>query len=178
MDEAWLNRNRRPPTWRLHQAWFVHVGSGQNIRTADKLPIPLTKRMAHEFLLAPDDYRLHEALRWGQVRGMGVDERLTRALVGSRLGTGFFGAEQEAFWGTVINFFVLHPMIDPHQVGPIIDYLHNQKFVPAGVVNVNGTFVNAGPPQPGLSMKGRTPEALLAQVQSWHRRLARVPRHA
>ena len=66
-------------------------------------------------------------------------------------------------------------MIDPHQVGPVVDYLHEQKFVPVGRIIENGTLAERGPPQPGLSMKGRTPQSLLAQVVAWHRRLARVP---
>ena len=41
-------------------------------------------------------------------------------------------------------------------------------------MNVNGTFVPHGPPQPGLSMKGRTPESLVDQVNAWHRALRRV----
>jgi hypothetical protein len=41
-------------------------------------------------------------------------------------------------------------------------------------VNVGGTFVEQGPPQPGLGMKGRTPESLVNQVNAWHRALRRV----
>ncbi len=35
------------------QTWFIHVGTGANMRTAPDLPVRLTKRMAHEFLRAP-----------------------------------------------------------------------------------------------------------------------------
>ena len=172
IDAAWdLGRASCGP----HQEWFVHIGRGGNIRKAAGLPLPLTKLMAHHFLLAPDECSIPEALRWGQLRGMGAGERLARAILGSRLGGAFAGADREPFLATVFNFLVLHPMIDPHQVGPIIDYLHHQKFVPAGPVNVGGgTFVEQGPPQPGLSMKGRTPEALVQQVTAWHRKLGRV----
>ena len=173
MDAAWVGDD---VDFKLHQQWFVHVGRGENIRKAPGLPVALTKMMAHHVLLAPDDCTINRAVRWGQLRGTGVPERIARGVLGSRLGNEFFGAEQEQFWGSVFNFFALHPTIDPNQVGPVIDYLHNQKFVPAGPVNVGGAFVQQGPPQPGLSMKGRTPEGLVQQVDAWHRQLRRVRR--
>jgi hypothetical protein len=64
-------------------------------------------------------------------------------------------------------------MLDPHQVGPIIDFLHAQRFE-RGPARVEGGTVVAGVvPQPHLSMKGRTVESLLRQMQAWHRMLAR-----
>jgi hypothetical protein len=156
------------------QEWFLHIGRGENIRKASGLPVALTKMMAHHFALAPDNCTIVQALRWGQLRGMGATQRVAQAVLGSRLGEEFAGAEREPFWATVFHFLAQHPMTDPHQVGPIIDYLHHQKYVPVGPVNVGGTFVEQGPPQPGLSMKGRTPESLVNQVEAWHRILRRV----
>ena len=46
MDRVWFNGNV------VHQNWFKHIGTGQNIRTAPDIPIPLTKKMAHHFLKA------------------------------------------------------------------------------------------------------------------------------
>ena len=57
----------------MQQGWFVHVGSGQNIRTAD-LPLVLSKSMAHVFAEAPGDLTATEALRWAQV----VDRKAAR----------------------------------------------------------------------------------------------------
>lgn len=168
-DEAWELGNTLK-----QQRWFIHLGQGGNLRKAEGLPIPLTKMMAHHALLAPEGCSISQALRWGQARGVGVDLRLARALLGSRIGGTFERPEQEAFWLSVLGWFAQRPMLDPHQVGPIIDYLHHQKFVPIGAVNVNGTFVMQGPPQPGLSMHKRCPAALVAQVELWHRQLARV----
>jgi hypothetical protein len=51
-------------------------------------------------------------------------------------------------------------MLDRYQVGPIIDYIHNQKF---GIMA----------PQPNFCMKGRTAESLLRQTEDWHNRLAK-----
>jgi hypothetical protein len=161
MDSVWFLGNNREAVRR--QGWFLHVGRGQNIRTAD-LPIPLTKRMAHHFLEAPDDFSVDAALRWGQVHGLGGTERLARAVVGSRLG--YFFANDD-FWVTVLRFFVANPMLDLAQVGPIVDYLHARRFAPDLVAR-------EGPPQPELTMKGRTPASLLRQVEAWHRGLYKI----
>lgn len=50
MDVAWLQGTV------VQQQWFRHIGAGKNIRTAQGIPISLTKRMAHCFLEAPDHY--------------------------------------------------------------------------------------------------------------------------
>jgi len=66
----------------------------------------------------------------------------------------------------VFRFFVTNPMLDTSQYGPIVDYLCEQKFIsPPG---------EHSPRQPNLSMKGRSPEALLRQVEGWHARLGRI----
>src|SRR5262249_27730671 len=67
------------------------------------------------------------------------------------------------------------PMLDPSQVGPIVDYLHDQRFVasaPNPLAHLPGQPLLVAP-QPNLTMKGRCPEALLAAVAAWHRRLGR-----
>ena len=103
----------RDPEAIRRQGWYKHLGLGRNIRTAD-IPLMLTKRMAHEFSLAPDHYSIDKALRWGQVRGLGGSKELARAIVATRLGRSF---EHEDFWRTVVHFFVNHPELelDAHQ---------------------------------------------------------------
>jgi hypothetical protein len=171
MDAAWFVGNRVEAAHQ--QGWFRHIGVGQNIRTAAGVPFPLTKRMAHHFLEAPDDSPIEAALRWGQVLGMGGEEPLVRAVVATRLGEEF---EHEAFWATVLQFFVNNPMLDTACVGPIVDYVHHQKFVPREIVGPDGQALPAEPPQPEFSMKGRTVPALLARVEVWHAQLAREAR--
>ena len=41
LDTAWLNG--LTPDAVKHQAWYKHIASGRNIRTADDLPMHLTK---------------------------------------------------------------------------------------------------------------------------------------
>ncbi len=168
MDSVWFLGNGRAAVER--QRWFLHVGSGQNIRTAD-LPLPYTKRMAHHFMQAPADLTVETALRWGQVLGLGGSERLARAVLGTWLGTSF---AHDDFWVTVLQFFIANSMLDLAHVGPIIDYVERQRFVSQDVFVAPGVVERRGPPQPNFTMKGRTPASLLRQVQAWHRTLART----
>ena len=142
------------------QGWFVHVGSGQNIRTAD-LPLVLSKRMAHVFAEAPSGLTATEALRWAQVMGQEGNEMLAQAVIATELGRSF---AEESFWSTVVLFLVENPMLDPDMVGPIVDYINHQKFVPTE---------EGEPPQPNYTMKGRGAVKLLRQVEEWHELLAR-----
>ena len=167
MDSAWLLNQEGAPKYR---DWFIHIGSGQNIRSAKKLPLPLTKRMAHQFLDAPDDYNVLQALRWAQIHGLDGDARLTQALLATQIGEDF---EHHTFWRTVFVFFINNPMLDRRHVGPIIDYLQFQKFTIQEMMAAPQIIERIPPPQPHLTMQGRTPAALLRQVEDWHTELSR-----
>lgn len=166
MDSAWFQGGKGAYRQR---DWFVHIGSGKNIRAA-KTPVPLTKRMAHHFLEAPDGYSIEHAIRWGQTHASGGDRRLTEALLGTQLGDGF---ENDDFWMSVIRFLVANPMLDRRHVGSIVDYLRHQKFETREVLVGPGRIETEEPPQPNLTMRGRTADSLLRQVESWHRELGR-----
>ena len=173
MDSVWFKGNE------THQNWFKHIGAGQNIRTAPGFPLSLTKKMAHHFLTAPQDYTLEEAFRWGQVHGLGGDTRLANALRGTKLTQSDldfwrftdllmlrdFWGDNNDFWVSVIQFFIANPMLDITHVSPIIDYIWDQKY------GDSESTREIGPNQPHFIMKGRTPEALLRRVAEWHDRL-------
>ncbi len=158
LDSGWFGGWE--PEAQRQQGWFVHVGSGQNIRTAD-LPLAFSKRMAHIFAEAPNELTATEALRWAQVVGQGGNEELAQAVLATELGRSF---ADESFWSTVVLFLVANSMLDPDMVGPIVDYINHQKFVPTE---------SGEPPQPNYTMKGRSAVKLLRQVEEWHERLAR-----
>ena len=166
MDAAFFTSQM--PEAGLHQAWFKHIGAGQNIRTAD-LPVALSKKSAHCFLAAPADLSITHALRWGQVLGQGGSPTLAHAVIGTRLGQSF---ENENFWSTAVLFFANNPMLDPAHVGPIVDYIYNQKYVPQQIVLPGGRVEQGPPPQPNFSMKSRSIAKLLRQVEEWHQVLA------
>lgn len=166
-DSVWFKGNAAAAL--QQQRWFIHVGVGNNPRTAD-LPIPFTKRMAHHFLLAPQQYTVEGAIRWGQIHGLGGNARIAHAILGTRLGREF---DHDDFWATVLRFLIENPLLDTAHFGPIIDYLHHQRFVPQEAAGPAGGRERRVPAQPNLSMKGRSPAALLRQVEAWHRQLAR-----
>jgi hypothetical protein len=170
-DAAWFEGATAEA--RRHQAWFRHIGIGQNIRTFG-LPIPLTSRAAHLFLLAPADLPIEAAMRWGQAQAIGAETRLCRALVATRLSA---PQEDEEFWVSVLHFFVNNPMLDPDQVGSLIDFLHHRRFVVQTVIGPLGVPIQ-GIPEPTFSMKGRTVPALLRRVEEWHRELHRESKKA
>jgi len=171
---TWVWLKGQTPEARRHQGWYKHIGAGRNIRKAD-LPLPYTKKMAHHFLHVPDHLTVEQALRWGQVRGLGGSKALAMTVAATRLGRSF---EAEDFWVSVVQFFVNHPEFDPAQVGPIVDYLHHQRFVPQEVCLEESELINLGPPQPDLSMKGRTPRSLSRQVAEWQRGVRPVVQNA
>ena len=102
-------------------------------------------------------------------------ERLVRSILATILGTSF---DHDDFWVTVLRWLTEQPMLDPVHHAPIIDYLHNQRFVassPNPLVGHPGV-PRLVPPHPNLTMRGRDPEGLLRSVAQWHRRLGRVVR--
>ncbi len=164
MDEAWRNDNS------LHQSWFMHIGKGNNIRTAQKLPVLLTKKMAHYFIKAPDRCTIRGALRWAQVLALGGDQRTAEAVLATRLSTSF---KDEDFWLSVLRFLINSPMLDIEQINPIVDYIWHQRFENQEVHLENGGIQLIEPAQPNMTMHGRTVASLLRQVHQWHRQLGR-----
>ena len=165
LDAAWLEGLTAQGV--QQQRWYKHIARGENIRTADGLPISLTKKQAHHFLQAPDDFDIPSAFRWAIIQDLGGDEHLVRSILGTRIASDF---AHEEFWKSVFRFFIAHPKLGPRHHGPIVDYLLNHKFVPA-IPNPRAEELEQPalvPPRPGLSMKGRTMESILRAVKSWH----------
>ena len=165
MDAAWFQEEELDAL--EQQDWFCHIGGGQNIRSAN-IPVKLTKMMAHCFSNAPESVPIARALRWGQIVGQGGSPSLARAVMSSRLGMKF---GNEEFWETVLKFLVNNPMIDPTLVGPIVDFIHNVKFAPREVVHPGGLVNRIGPALPNFSVKGRSADKLLTQMEEWHDQL-------
>lgn len=165
MTSVWFDL---PPGERLPQhAWYKHLGLGRNIRTAS-LPLQLTKAMAHLFGQAPHQYSAVAALRWAQVRGLGGDETLARAVAGTRLGRVL---ENEGFWEDVLRFFINQPALDLSHIGPVVDFLQHQRFEWRDGVAPNGVFGKLPPPRPDFTMKGRTAASICRLVSEWHQQL-------
>ena len=169
MDKCWFKSDS---TNQKYQEWYVNLGLGENIRKQKGLPIPLTKMMAHYFSQAPDNFDILKAIRWGQVMSMGANRNCAMGIMSIPLAERFNSTENE-FWDSVIRFLINNPMLDINQYGPIYDYILNQKYTDRGNVYVDNHLVHLGPPQPNFSMHKRDTNALLRQVEEWHRNIRR-----
>ena len=168
LDEVWFGP--RDEEAERRQRWFIHLGAGGSVRDLD-LPVKLTRRMAHQFMQGRNRDSVDHNLRWAQVLGMGGDQAMARTVLSTRLGRHL---DHDDFWQTVILFLATHPLIDPAQVGPMIDYVHNMRFAPRRIVGDGGGVEEAPPPQPDFTMKGRSATKLLRQVDEWHGHLAKA----
>jgi hypothetical protein len=162
LDSAWF----RGPSDSAQQqrTWYVRLARGESPRALD-FPIALSRRMAHHFLSAPSDCSIEAALKWAQIRAYGGDARLARQVLSSRIGADF---QDNDFWETVIRWFARHPHVKPEQIGPLIDFIHSQKF------DSHTILVSSAGVQPlasNFSMHGRTAASLLADMDRWHAQL-------
>jgi hypothetical protein len=169
MDSAW-DLPAGPESFR-QQSWYIRLGRGASMRRLN-LPCVLTRSMEHYFRHAPDHYSVNQALRYGEVRGLGGTEALAREIVAGKLGRRI---EQAEFWRTVLWFFVTNPEMDLAHVNPIVDFIHYNKFAGEEVFTEHG--ISRPPPWPAFSIKGRTPKSMLRLVSRWHIDLSRTAPH-
>lgn len=150
MDTAWMTQNEEQINW------FIQIGQGKNIRKDTSLPISLTKKMVHYFLQAPSHYSISQALRRGQILGLGGNKKLTKGVVSTRLGERL---EQDKFWRTVLHFLINYSIDDYQDVRTVVEYVQAQKFGIEREYEYEDVSIPAE--NPGFSMKGRVPITLL-----------------
>jgi hypothetical protein len=154
---------------------FLHIGKGKSLKKFPLAPnLKLNNKVYHYLLNTPSNFTFFEAFRRAQILSMGGDERLVNSILESKLGRRP-SEKQEDFWITVIQFLVNTPMLDSSKISPIIDYIEAMKYIPTRRL-VNGIYQTVQPEQPGFTMKGRTAESLLRQVDAWHEILNRDTR--
>ena len=160
MDSVWrLDREM----WAEYQDWYVHLGAGGAVSGAS--PLELSKAQARFFAEAPERYCLplhgFRVQAFLEARVLGADVELARLLAETRLGDSRLVSghkERRAFWASVVRYFIRHPGFPHRQFDTVIDYLSDMKV---------GWSEGVPPLMPGLSMKGRTPEALLRGMLLW-----------
>ena len=168
MDAVWLRNDSGSARYR--DAW-VHVGRGKNIRTAKALPMKLSKKAAHQLGSAPEELSFEHALKWSHMQTFNLRPRACAAMLGSRWGSDF---EEATFWDSVLRFLASNPMISPDMIGPLVDYIYAQKFEGPVLLIDGDEILRDDPPHAGFSMRGRDGQALLDQIEDWHRELART----
>jgi hypothetical protein len=171
LNNCWFENNNNNIN---NKKLFLHIASGQNVRTFESLPFPLTKRMAYEFINAPSDYTITEAFMWAIVKFFGGDERLVQIMNGTiilpKIEPPKTNLEEKNFWITIIEFFVKNPMISPEKISPIIDYIENIKFIKERIW-VDGILRLSEPEQPNFVIKGKNIEKLIEKTEEWHNKL-------
>ncbi len=143
----------------------LHLGQGHSLRSFSRLPVPISKRLEHGMREAPAGCTFREALRYAQLAardalawwGVVMESRLGRAAL-----------VDDAFWLSVVDFFVASPMVDPRHFGPVCDWIHQKRSVGIG----------PEPAQPGFTLKGRSMASVLAQTEQWHHSQARARRQS
>lgn len=165
MDSAWDVENGADAF--RQQSWFIRLGRGTALRALN-LPLELTRSMEHHTRHAPDHYTPYQALRYGEVKGLGGGEKLAREVAIGPLGRRI---EHFGFWRTVLQFFVANADLSLEHVNPIIDFIQANKFGGEEIQTEHG-LRRRNPLWPEFSMKGRTLNSILRLVTEWHSDLA------
>lgn len=134
---------------KVHMFWYVQLGRGESVQQLSAFPVSFTRKMAHEFRLAPKDYTVTQAIRRAQALGYGATTARAEAIVWAAFPENF---EQEAFWSTVVQFVAR----EEQDIG--FDVLHQVLVYIAAMRDVNADFC----------MQGRAWTALARQAAEWH----------
>lgn len=98
MDSVWFSGTGK------EKGWFIHIGRGNNIRSAPSLPIKMTKKMAYNFIQAPDSYDVKSAFRWAQIQALGGNNSMADAIRDTRMTREF---KDNEFWLSVLRFLLI-----------------------------------------------------------------------
>ncbi len=149
------------------RGWFVAHGRGASFRSLN-LPIELTRRMEHIFLASHDHLPIEQAIRRAELLGLGACTELVESVLATRLATDLSNGE---FWRTVWIFLIANAsIIDPAQIGPMIDFIQAIRHDRVAMETPDG-MVELDPPQPAFSIRGRTVQSMLRLMRDWHRSL-------
>ncbi len=137
--------------------WYVSSGrSLYDYIKSGAFPVPLTRRMCHELLATSSEHGFMSAVRRVQIRAAGGSRELWQAYMTTRVAQGLGSKEDEAFWVTVIDWFSKNALVNPREVGPLVDYIQFRYWG-----------------DPTFSMKGRSVLAMLRSMREWHGNLVK-----
>jgi hypothetical protein len=141
---------------------YPHVAQGGNIRKyLNEQYVDLTKKMAHTLLNSDSKLDFLPALRRAQIMAMGGTPRLWTHMCRTRYANTLHVLNRERFWATVYQWFCNHPMIDPNQIGPMLDYINHRLTE-----------------NPQFTMRGRTPMRLYRDMLAWHGNIHQMRRYS
>jgi len=137
---------------------FVEVAQGaslyQKVQDEEFAP-PLTKKQCHLFRQQTADKTVPQAVRWTQIESMGGTRRLAEVIASSDWGESLGHIRSvEEFRSGILQWLSNQGMLDPAQIGPMIDY-----------------FSRAQRPA-GWRIQGRTVRSVMRAMEQWHAELA------
>ncbi len=161
MDSAW-DLSAGPQAFQ-QQVAFIQLGRGAKLRSLN-LPVVLTKKMEHYARRAPEHFTVLQALRYGEMRGLGGDHMQACEVAASRLGS---DATNASFWRSVIRFIANSPKMPMNHISAIIDFIQSNKFAGEEVQTADGIQIRR-PPWPEFEIAGRTLSSILRLVREWN----------
>jgi hypothetical protein len=112
---------------------------------------PMTRKMVHDFMSNSAKVPIMRALRRAQIRAHGGEPWMLDIWMRTGYGQRLQGFRDEPFWDSVLRWFCQNPMIDPSQIGPLIDFIEYRRQE-----------------DPEFSMKGRSVLAMIRNMHEWH----------
>ena len=136
------------------------------------LPVSLTKSQAAQFMTAPDDLNLMEAIRWSQVLAMGGSSKLARTVSKTHLCD---QQDDEPFWMQSIQWFCRiererFAVLSDEEIVQIIQFVRQHRFEPASRVLGYPTELDQ-PLQPNLELRGRSVRSLRRLMANWRQQI-------
>ena len=132
-----------------HIPTFIALANGSSMKSIT-LTLSLTKKMQYYFTQTPEGFRVKEAMRWAQVRGLGGDEWLAYQVAYSVLSRK--GFSKEDFWLEFLRIVVKGGMFCFDKFEEVYEYLsHKLRQVPS------------------YSLKGRTLASLIRHSEEWQK---------
>jgi hypothetical protein len=132
---------------------ILRIAKGESLyklAQAGEIFVVLTRKACHLFLNNKEG-KILDNLRTAQVISLGGDNHLAQSICKSRIGRDIED-ELEDFYYEFMQWCVNNPMFPHNQIDPILDYILRELR----------------PNTRNFSMKGRTPTALLREMERWH----------
>lgn len=132
--------------------FFERIAAGESIYkviNGDLFSVNLSKKMCHVFAQSKQENVIWAA-REAQLIGVKAKPDIIHAVLGTFLGRNFTG--REAFWSQVFLWMANLKEYDRKQIGPLIDFLNQQKAN-----------------EEGFEIKGRSYAALIRGMEEWHK---------
>lgn len=125
---AWLRAALAPRRGRPGRApafgWYVHVAQGNNLRSAPALPLPLSRRAAHEALRAPARHRPEQALLYGYLQANRAAPAVRDRLLQLSCVRNF---RLEPPWLELYEKIARTPTLPAEQVWPLLEYARARR---------------------------------------------------